>query len=245
MRLRSRIIGWNAGGKLRYRHSESKRCSCKQRTINADIVEDDFYRLIKLLQIPHDAIDVIAEIAVQSRFNDLQGQDEAKFEEERRVALAKHRRALKNNLTLFRDGTIEEEDYYRTKDHLERQISYLESARTDRQQLRIEFTSCAELLSRIQEFWNVTEGEDRKLLAHSLFDEISYDIDRKRIVDFKLKVWAEPFLVMRAALYEDQMGEEMKNRFNSGSSSDVSFVDPNGLWNPMRTLFEFRYRACA
>jgi hypothetical protein len=42
---------------------------------------------------------------------------------------------------------------------------------------------------------------------------------QKRIVDFKIKSWAEPFLVLRAALYEDEMSEEMKNRFNSGSSS--------------------------
>lgn len=33
---------------------------------------------------------------------------------------------------------------------------------------------------------------------------------------------------MRAALYEDQLGEEMKNRFNSGVSSNVSYFDPNG-----------------
>ena len=55
-----------------------------------------------------------------------------------------------------------------------------------------------------------TTGEDRKILAQSLFDEISYDLDRKRIVDFKIKSWAEPFLVLRAALYQDDMGRNEK-----------------------------------
>ena len=53
-----------------------------------------------------------------------------------------------------------------------------------------------------------------------------YDLDSKRIVDFMVKAWGEPFILMRAVLYEDAMGAEMKNRFNSGVSSGVSFVEP-------------------
>jgi hypothetical protein len=37
-----------------------------------------------------------------------------------------------------------------------------------------------------------------------------YDLDSKRIVDFKVKRWADPFLVLRAALYQGGMSEEMK-----------------------------------
>jgi hypothetical protein len=77
------------------------------------------------------------------------------------------------------------------------------------------------------------------MLAHSLFDEIVYDLDRQRIVDFKIKAWAEPFLVLRAALYEDEMGEEMKHRFNSGASSQGTFVDPYGTRTPLCTLLVF------
>jgi hypothetical protein len=33
-----------------------------------------------------------------------------------------------------------------------------------------------ELVRRLKEFWNSTTGEDRKMLAHSLFDEIVYDL---------------------------------------------------------------------
>jgi hypothetical protein len=61
-----------------------------------------------------------------------------------------------------------------------------------------------------------------------MFDEIIYDLDQHRIVDFKIKSWAEPFLVFRAALYRDEMGEEMLNRFKSGLSSRGTSGSPNG-----------------
>lgn len=66
------------------------------------------------------------------------------------------------------------------------------------------------------------------MLAHSLFDEIVYDLDGRRMVDFKVKAWGEPFLMLRAGVYQDEMSEEMKNRFNSGSSSRRPSGDPNG-----------------
>ncbi len=55
-------------------------------------------------------------------------------------------------------------------------------------------------------------------------------------MDFKLLSWAEPFLVMRAALQMDSMREEMKNRFNSGSSSGGQFGSPNGVRTRVFTL---------
>lgn len=69
---------------------------------------------------------------------------------------------------------------------------------------------CMGIVKRLKEFWDYASGEDCKILAQSLFDEIIYDLDLKRIVDFKIKTWAEPFLVLRSALYLDEMGEELK-----------------------------------
>jgi hypothetical protein len=42
--------------------------------------------------------------------------------------------------------------------------------------------------------------------------EIIYDLDKRQIVDFKMKSWAESFLVLRAALYQDEMSEELTLR---------------------------------
>ena len=52
--------------------------------------------------------------------------------------------------------------------------------------------------------------------------------EQRRIVDFKVRTWAEPLLVLRVALYEDQTGKKKENRFNSGNSGKVSFLVPTG-----------------
>ncbi len=181
------------------------------------------------IQVSQESIDLMAELAIASRFRNLDGSNEAEFEDQKRIHLATHRRALKNNLLLFQNGEIEAEEYYRQKDYHERQIAHWEAQTTDRQQIALELMTTLEMVKRLKQFWDVTEGEDRRLLAHSLFEEIVYDLDRQRIMDFKLLSWAEPFLIMRAAVQMDAMGEEMKNRFNSGSSSAGQFHSPNGL----------------
>lgn len=238
--LRARLIGWDKGGELRYRHSESRTCTSKRKSIRTNIIEQDFLRLIEVLTVHPDALDLMAELATQAQYDD--AHDPKEQEEKRQAAIAMHRRAISNCLNLCKSGAMEFADYERERDYHERQIVHLEAQLTDRQQITLEFTSCAELLKRIQQFWNYVDDEERKLLAHSLFDEITYDLEKQRITDFRVKAWAEPFLVMRAALYEDELGEEMKNRFNSGLSSDVSSLSPNGCWNRTFTLLDFRLK---
>lgn len=234
--LRSRLTGWNQQGKLRYRHSESNRCDCKTRTVFADEVEQDFARLIQVLEVRPEAIDLMAELAMDSHFGVMKADDEQAFEDEKKIALATHRRGIKNNLLLFQAGEIDIEEYQRQKDHHERQIAIWEARTSDRQKLKLELTTCMEFVKRLKLYWDITDGEDRKLLAHSLFDEIVYDLDRRQMVDFKVKAWAEPFLMLRAGVYQDEMSEEMKNRFNSGFSRDIPFHDPNGTRTRVFTL---------
>ncbi|MBK8139412.1 MAG: hypothetical protein IPK52_26965 [Chloroflexi bacterium] len=50
------------------------------------------------------------------------------------------------------------------------------------------------------------EGEDKRILAHGLFEKSVYDMDAKQITDFTaMKASAEPFLIYRA--------EELLERF--------------------------------
>lgn len=137
---------------------------------------------------------------------------------------------------MFQEGEIGQEEYFRQKEHHSRQITHWEARTSDRAKIHLELTTSMEMVKRVKQFWDITADEDRKLLAHSLFDEITYDLDQHRITDFKIKAWAEPFIILRAALYEDEMGGEMKNRFNSGVSSDGSFHDPNGTRTRVYTL---------
>ncbi len=234
-RLRRRIVGHNKNGVLRYRHSDAHRCQGKARSVLREVIEDEFVRLIDALEVHPEAADLMAELAVQSRFGG--AQDEADLEAQKAIAIAKHRRALKNNLTVFQCGDIDGEEYFRQKEYHERQIAYWQAQTTDRQKITLELLTTIEMISRLKRFWDITAGEDRRILAHSLFDEVVYDLDTRRITDFKLKAWAEPFLQMRAALYYDQLGEEMKNRFNSGVSSDGQFHDPTETQSEHETLW--------
>ncbi|MBK9745759.1 MAG: helix-turn-helix domain-containing protein [Chloroflexi bacterium] len=228
-KFRTRITGHNKKGQLRYRHSDSHKCDCKTKSVPVNTIEEDFARLIHTLEVHPDAIELMAELAVQTRFGGAQDNDD--LQEQKKVAIAKHKRAIKNNFTLFQNGEIDSDEYYRQKDYHERQIAYWEAQTTDKQKIALELTTCVEMINRLKTFWEITDGEDRRLLAHSLFDEIVYDLDKRQIVDFTMKSWAEPFLVLRATLYFDALSEEMKNRFNSGlmASSNGLFHDPNGL----------------
>ena len=204
------------------------------KSVSIEVIEQDFAQLIDTLEVHPDAIGAMAQLAVQRQLTGKTKADE--IEKERTLAIAKHRRAVKNNLLLFQGGDIEAEEYFQQKDYHERQIVYWEAQTKEQEKIALELITAAEMLKRLKAFWDVSEGEDRRLLAHSLFDEIIYDLEKKRIVNFKLKAWAEPFLVLRGALYLDQMGEEMKNRFNSGVSSDGQFHDPTGIRTLVFTL---------
>ncbi len=228
-RLRSRLTGWQRKGKLHYRHSESNVCSCHPKLVDAKQVEDDFAKLIGLLQIRPEMVDLMAELAIESHFNSLDGSNEVAFEEQKRVNISKHRLALKNIREMFKSGEMESEEYHRLKDDNERQIAQWESRTSDRQKIKLELTAAQGFINRLHEYWNVVTGEDKKLLAHSLFEKIVYDLTTKRIVSFKIKAWAEPFVQLRASLYADEMSEEMKNRFNSGSQGLYRIIAPTGF----------------
>lgn len=234
LKLRTRIIGHKKNDELRYRHSDSRRCGCNTKSVFIEVVERDFAQLIATLDVHPEAIQAMAQLAVQRQFANTK--KEPDLAKERALGIAKHQRALKNNLILFQNGDVEADEYFRQKDYHERQIAYWQAQTDDHEKVTVELVTTVEMLKRLKTFWDIAEGEDRRLLAHSLFDEIVYDLEKRQIVSFKLKAWAEPFLVLRAALYHDHMAEEMKNRFNSGVSSGGQFHDPTGIRTLVFTL---------
>ena len=56
------------------------------------------------------------------------------------------------------------------------------------------------------------DDEDKQGMARNLFTSITYDLDTQRIVDFKLKPWADRFITLRTALYEDENAEFEGNK---------------------------------
>ena len=155
--LNARIVGWKRLNKLRYRHSDSRLCASKRKSIPADVIERDFASLVDVLSVHPDALELMAELAVQAQIDT--DDDPKVVEEKRQAAIAKHKRAIKSCLALCKAGDMDFADYERERDYHERQITHLEAQLTDRQQITLEFTSCAELLTRIQQFWNILDGE--------------------------------------------------------------------------------------
>jgi len=66
---------------------------------------------------------------------------------------------------------------------------------------------CIHAVETITRLWQVSTDEDKQGMARHLFEYITYDLDKQEIVDFRLKPWADQFLVLRTVLY----AEEKKN----------------------------------
>ena len=93
----------------------------------------------------------------------------------------------------------------------EREIVHWETRTTETERLALEFAMCVDVLDKLVRLWEINSSEDRRGLAQNLFESIVYDLDTQRIVDFRLKPWADQFLVVRASLYPDDMGAETEN----------------------------------
>src|SRR5258707_3723473 len=69
--------------------------------------------------------------------------------------------------------------------------------------MALELAMCVEAIDRIAHLWDIRGEEDRQGLVRNLFEYLVYDLDTQRITDFRPKPWADRFLILRAALYED------------------------------------------
>jgi DNA invertase Pin-like site-specific DNA recombinase len=232
--LRARLTGWNQKGKLRYRHSHSQECRGKTNSIFADVIENEFIQLIEFLNIDDESLELMTKLAIQAQYPD--DVEENKLEERKRIEVARIQRAMKNVRDLGRAGYMDADEVIRDLRNLEGELEVWATMTSDRQQVRTNLMTCMEILRRLKLYWADAEGEDKRILAHSLFEEIVYDMDGRQIIDFKVKAWAEPFLIYRAALLEDAEAEETKNRQDGGSSNDVLSHDPNGTRTRVSTL---------
>ncbi|MBK8139495.1 MAG: recombinase family protein [Chloroflexi bacterium] len=224
---RARIAGWNQKGKLRYRHSHSQECTGNTNSIFADVIETDFARLVEFLNISDEALDLMTQLAVRAQYPD--DAEEDKLQERKRVEIARVQRAMKNVRDMGRAGYMDADEVIRDLRNLEGELQVLQTMTNDHQVVRTNLMTCMEILRRLKLYWADAEGEDKRILAHSLFEEIVYDMDAKQITDFTVKAWAEPFLIYRAELLEDSEAEETKNRLVGGLSNHVLSFDPNGL----------------
>ncbi len=189
----------------RYRHKAGVKCGCTNRSVSCEVVEHDFGRLIKLLTIQPDTLDLMTELAIQADKANGIGNDngEADLEAQKQEAIALCRRRIDAAVVLFGDGMIDKDEYRRRVEANEREIAHWEARTTETQKLALELAMCMSAVDRLARLWDMSDAEDRQGLVRSLFTHITYDLDTQRIVDFRLKPWADRYLILRSALYDD------------------------------------------
>lgn len=219
IKLRSSFNGYTTGtGVRRYRHRRGILCGCETRSVVADELEQDFERLLGLLEVTPEAIELMTELAHQSQNSTSDTQED--FEKEQLEAIALCKRRIDAAVVLFGDGHIDHAEYRRRLENNEREIQYWQTRSTEAKTLTLQLTASMETVQRLMKIWQYGDDEDKQGLVRNFFDYLVYDFDTKQITDFRLKSWAEPFLVLRAALYQQQ---ELETK--NAQESDVEEVE--------------------
>jgi hypothetical protein len=204
------------------------KCGCKRKSVTIDVIEDDFARLIKLLTIDQEKLPLMVELATHAAED---GIDDEDFDTQKAAAIAKAKRRVENARFLFLEGDISQDEYLRRKEHNERQIAHWEARTTAGEKAAIELAMCMDALDSLAKLWDTANDEDKQQMARLLFEYIVYDLDRQQIVDFRLKPWADRYLVLRAALYgdDDLVGDPVPDdggdNDSGGSEADVRGSD--------------------
>jgi DNA invertase Pin-like site-specific DNA recombinase len=200
-RLRTRLSGTNQNGRMRYRHTQTINCGCENHSIPLDELEDDFAGIVNLLTAKPDELNLMLEQAIRSQHGTLD-MSEQELEKKKKQEMAKQQRKIENLRKAMLAGEIAYEDFAKGKGEAERQLQYWETRTTDAAKKAIEFTMVLKALEKLVNEWATATPEEKQMLAHSLFQDIIYDLDTKRIIAFQLQSWADHYLEVRGNLYE-------------------------------------------
>jgi DNA invertase Pin-like site-specific DNA recombinase len=198
-KLRSRLGGKT---KRRYRHKAGGSCGCTRKSVLRDVYEADFFRLIQLLMVRPEMVSLMEQLARQANIINPKGDKD--FEDKKATAIAKCHRRIEAARHLYEDGDISRQEYVRRREQNEQEIVHWQTYTTETQKLSVELAMCIDVVEKIVRLWESSDDEDRQGMARHLFEYIVYDLDKQQIVDFRLKPWANRFLILRGALYQGE-----------------------------------------
>jgi plasmid stability protein len=217
-KLRTRLGSIGAPREPHYRHRDGRKCGCEARSVLAAAVEGEVGRLLKLLAVNPDAIQQLADLAAQ-----MQGkEDRLDLEKEKKFAIARCRTILERAKKLYLQAELSDEEYQRIREENEREMLRWETRTQDISRMYLQMEKCAVMVESFNHVWDNGTDQERYEFVHSLFDEIVVDLDTRRITSFKMKPWAEQFLVVRASLYEI---DKRKNQAENGTGSTFQGSD--------------------
>lgn len=177
-----------------YRHKPGGVCGCSRKSVPREVYEQDFVKLIKLLEVKPESIDLLMQLA--ERLNSL-SDEEKDIEQQKAEALALCQRRIDAAVNLYGEGRIDHAEYRRRVESNEREMVSWRARTTETEKLATELTMCIQAVETMNKLWEVSDDEDKQGMARHLFEYVVYDLDRQEIADFRLKPWADQFLVAR------------------------------------------------
>jgi DNA invertase Pin-like site-specific DNA recombinase len=214
-----------ATGKPVYRHIAKSECGVGRRSIPAAVIEAEFAALLSALSVDPALLDSLRQAAHATLANRPEMNSQS-FEEERAAAIARCKRRVAAAVTLFADGRMEEQEYRERVEDNERQIAYWQARRSELNQIDIDVESTLTAVSNLHRLWDIATDEDRQALVRALFDELVVDLDRQEITGFRVKPWAETYLIARASvLVQDSLHERKNHSLSTPSTWFVLSLD--------------------
>lgn len=213
-RLRTTFGGTERKPGRVYRHMRGIGCGCEVRSVPCAVLEEDFGQLIKGLVVDESAFALMVEMADNSPETS-HPTTRVDMAQTRQRNILKLKKKMENTRTLFREAELSEDDYRAHMAEYRAELAYWEAYTTEQEEVALQLNLCLEAIQRVAAMWDVAEAAERRSMAHNLFEYIVYDLDKQRIVDFRLKPWANRFLVLRAALAAEERSG-IKNAYSNG-----------------------------
>ena len=196
-RLITRLGGTNMNDVLRYRHQAGAACGTTNKSVRCDLVHEDFGRLIELLTIDEEGQANLLELSMELDMAKRGGENGEDPEVTRQKAIALAKRKLDAAIHLYSEGLIAQDEFVRRREFLEREISHWESWTTKSEQMALELAMCIDAVEKLHFIWEQSNDEDRQGFVRNLFEWVEYDLDARRITNFRRRARASAKSVVR------------------------------------------------
>jgi hypothetical protein len=179
-----------------YRHKPGGACGCTIKSVQRDIFEEQFLRIIRALEVKPESFELLNQLALKMNTMSEEPQD---LEQQKAEAIALCNRRIQAAVELYGDGRISREEYLRRIELNEREIASWQARTTESEKLALELSLCLQAVETTKRLWEIGDDEDKQGMARHLFDYLVFDLDQQCIVDFRLKPWADQFILSRVA----------------------------------------------
>lgn len=173
--------------------------------------------IVKALEVNTDSFDLLLQLALKMNSGIT---DDKNLEQQKAEAITLCNRRIQAAVDLYGDGRISREEYLRRVEFNDREIASWQARTTESDKLALKLSMCMQAVETTKRLWEVGNDEDKQGMARQLFDYIVFDLDKQCITDFRLKAWADQFIVSRVALHIEE---------NNAEDYNENLMTPTGL----------------